>query len=121
MDTWSVVESQIQKTIETHLPSGAGTMTEAKLRQALEAVAKTAWREAESQVLTSLLTVEDLAEKFGISERRMRIIAVDRHRRFGVGWKTPGRWGAWLFLPSEIEILRPGPPGNPMWRKKSDP
>ena len=53
-----------------------------------------------------LLTVEDVAEMFGITPRRVRAIARNRHARFGIGWQVPGT-NNWLFRPGEVELLRP--------------
>lgn len=116
-DHWPIVEHKIEQTISDHLPYGGGPMTDVRLRSALDVVAKTAWREAEAQVLLNLLTVEDVAEQLGISPRRVRAIAAHRHERFGIGWKVPGTRGTWLFRPEELDSLRPGLPGNPNWKR----
>lgn len=117
MDTHPIVKQRIQTLIASYLPNGAGTMTETRLRSALEQVAQVAWQEAENDVLMNLLTVDQAAEMIGVSVRRMRAIAQVRHERFGIGWKVPGTRGTWLFRPQEIEALRPGPSGNPDWNK----
>lgn len=79
-------------------------------RQRVEHVLRTAIQEAAQdvarQTLASLLTADDLAERFGVSRRRIRALAKNRHERFDVGWQVPGT-GQWLFLPDEVELLRP--------------
>lgn len=103
------VNRLIDSLIESLLPHGTGTITEHRLRLALEQIATAAYAEGENQSLMSLLTIERVAEQIGVSARRMRAIAADRHERFGVGWKVPGARGTWLFRPEEIETLRPDP------------
>lgn len=107
-----ITNDQIKKTIEALLPYGAGPLTSQRLRTALETIAALAWREAESQVLLNLLTVEDIAELFGVSPRRVQALAKTRHARFGIGYQVPGT-RTWLFRPEEIELLRPGKTGRP--------
>lgn len=108
-----IINSEIDKQIETLLPYGAGPVNDFRLRKSLDLIANIAFREGQSYALLSLLTVQDVAERLGISERRVRAIAAYRHRRFGVGWKVPGTRGTWLFRPSEIEGLTPGKRGRP--------
>lgn len=113
----AMINRRIDDLIDSHLPNGVGTMTEIRLRSALQQVAQVAWQQAETNVLMNLLTIEQAAEMIGVSVRRMRAIAQARHERFGIGWKVPGTRGTWLFRPEEIEGLRPGPSGNPNWVK----
>ena len=54
--------------------------------------------------LTNLYTVDDLAQKFGVSGRRMRYIAENRHERYGIGMKING---GWVWTADEVEYLRP--------------
>jgi predicted RNase H-like HicB family nuclease len=57
----------------------------------------------------TLLTAQDVAAKLGVSRRRVSALAVRR----GVG-RVIG--GARLFATTDIEALRPGPPGRPKTR-----
>jgi hypothetical protein len=102
---WSIVEQQIANTIETLVPNGAGPITSQRLQTALTAVAQCSFDEGRSYALLNLLTVEDLVERLGISARRVRAIALDRHR-FGVGHQVGGT-NLWLFTPEELPALQP--------------
>lgn len=107
-----IVERQIEQALEHLFPQGAGPryqLTEHLLQQ----VADVAWREGQSYILLNLKTIQDVAETYGISERRARALAAERHARFGIGYQVPGT-RAWLFQPEEIASLAPGPQG---WRK----
>jgi len=101
-----IVESKIGMAMTAMFPHGAGTTSHARVGHWLDTVAQVAFREGEAGALMSLLTVEDVAEQFGISTRRVRAIARNRHGRFGIGWQVPGT-NQWLFRPCEIESLRP--------------
>ncbi len=115
----SLYEQQINKSIESLLPNGAGTITETKLRHVLDNVAQTAFSAGESYALTSLLTVNDVAELFGVDVSRIRAIAKQKHKQFGIGYQIPNT-NQWLFRPSEIESLRPGSVGRPRNGAKND-
>jgi hypothetical protein len=108
----SLYEQRINNLVESLLPNGAGTMTETRLRTALSQVAQVAFSAGESYALLSLLTVDDVAEKLGVSVRRVRAIAKIKHEQFGIGFQVPNT-AQWLFRPSEIESLRPGVVGRP--------
>lgn len=108
----SLYEQRINKLIESLLPNGAGTITETRLRTALSQVAQVAFSAGESYALTSLLTVSDVAELFGVNVSRVRAIAKRKHEQFGIGYQIPNT-NQWLFRPSEIESLRPGQVGRP--------
>ena len=93
-------------------PHGEGRTTKARVEHALQMVKLVAFEQGRVYALTSLLTSKDLAELFGVTERRVRAIAQAKHEQFGIGYKTPR--GDWLFAPEEIESLRPGSPGRPI-------
>lgn len=101
-----LVTNQIDQAIDALVPNGAGPVTDRRLRDQMEKVAAVAFREGQHYVLTSLLTVEDVAEKFNVTPRRVRAIAQNRHERFGIGWQVPGT-NQWLFRPEELEHLAP--------------
>jgi len=107
----SLYEQRINNLVESLLPNGAGTMTETRLRTALSQVAQVAFSAGESYALMSLLTVDDVAEQFGVSVRRVRAIAKIKHEQFGIGFQVANT-AQWLFRPSEIESLRPGVAGR---------
>ena len=52
------------------------------------------------------LTTRDMAAILGVSERRVRALAVHRNRKQKVGWQHPTR-GIWLFSAEDVEALRP--------------
>lgn len=113
----SIVKSEIDKSIDALIPYGAGTVTETRLRHVLDKIGEIAFREGQGYALGSLMTIEDAANLIGVSPRRMRAIAKDRHERFGVGYQIAGT-NTWLFRPEEIESLRPGPEGYPAGRPR---
>jgi hypothetical protein len=108
----SLYEQRINNLVESLLPNGAGTLTETRLRTALSQIAQVAFSAGESYALLSLLTIDEVAEQFGVSVRRVRAIAKIKHEKFGIGYQVPGT-NQWLFRPSEIESLRPGVVGRP--------
>lgn len=102
-----IISGEIQKMIDAFIPHGGGaTITEIRFRTALEKVGAQAFTIGQDYALTSLMTVEEVALTLGISERRVRAIAKNRHDRFGVGFQVPGS-NTWLFRPEELESLRP--------------
>ena len=108
----SLYEQKIDQMVSTFLPNGAGPINETRFRHALDQVARTAFSAGESYALLSLMTVEEMAHELGVSERRVRAIAQERHERMGVGYQVPGT-RQWLFRPEEIESLRPYSAGRP--------
>lgn len=106
------VLDRINREIEALSPHGEGRASSARVKRSLESVAAVAFREGQRYALSSLMTVDDVAEKLGVSARRVRAIAKAMHERYGVGWQAPGT-GVWLFRPEDIDILRPGPEGRP--------
>ena len=52
-----------------------------------------------------ILTIQDIAHEFGITTRRARALAKNRHERFGIGQQLPG--GQWVFRPDDLDILAP--------------
>lgn len=114
--TRSLYEQRINTLIASLLPNGAGTISETRLRTALSQTAQVAFSAGESYALMSLMTVDDVAEKLGVSVRRVRAIAKIKHEQFGIGYQVPNT-AQWLFRPSEIESLRPGKTGRPRTEK----
>ncbi|MFZ5815323.1 MAG: hypothetical protein ACOY93_08460 [Bacillota bacterium] len=111
-----IIEQRIQSLVEAALPHGAGSLSAHRLTTLLQNVATVAFREGESYALASLRTIADVAQRYGITERRARTVAKDRHERFGIGWQVPGTQ-VWLFRESEMEHLRPGERGRPRTKK----
>lgn len=100
----TMIEQDIDQTVETFLPHGAGTMTDVRLRTALTNVAKRAESAARAYYLGNLRTVDDMAEQFGVSRRRAQAIAKHHHERWGKGMKVGGTY---IFSEDEIESMRP--------------
>ena len=109
MDT--ITQDRINRLIEAITPQGAATITETKLRHALEQIAQVAYTQGEINSLMGLLTIQDVAEHYGISERRARALAANRHEKFGAGMKVEG---GWIFRPEELSGLAP----DEKYRKK---
>ena len=101
-----MLDKHIDRLMDTMFPHGAGRATHDRVRHSLELVTQVAFRQGTEYALMSLLTVEDVAEQFGITPRRIRAIAKNRQDRFGIGWQVPGT-NQWLFRPEEVEHLRP--------------
>lgn len=108
----SLYEQEINNQVNIFLPNGTGSITEISFRHALNMVGMRAFTSGESYALTSLLTADDVADRLGVSVRRVRALAKVRHEQFGIGYQVPGT-SQWLFMPSEIESLRPGKSGRP--------
>jgi hypothetical protein len=104
----------VNRAIDTLLGgTEARTMTRMRLETVLQALAHEVVRDTETSVLMSLLTAEDAADRLSITTRRVRAIARNRNARgIPIGWQVPGT-SQWLFLPDEVELLRPGKPGRP--------
>ena len=99
-----LVEQEIAQAVETHLPHGAGQMTAARLRAALQTVAQRTEVAARAYYLSSLRTVDDMAAEYGVSRRRAHAIAKRQHERWGKGMRVGN---AYIFSADEIESMRP--------------
>ncbi len=108
----AVTRTKIEDIINDVLPlgAGAGPLTSARLRFALEQVATVAFRQGESHALMSLITAEQAAERLGVSARRMRAIIAHRNERFGIGMKVGNTW---MVREQDLDILKPGPSHRP--------
>ena len=109
-----MVAREIEQTIETLLPHGAGQMTAVRLRTALRTIAQRTETAARAYYLGSLKTVDDMAAAYGVSRRRAQAIAKAQHERWGRGMRVGN---AYIFSDDEIESMRPAPtrgrPRNP--------
>ena len=105
-----LIASDIDREVETYLPNGAGQMTEARLRKALETVAKRVESNARSYYLGNLRTVDDLAARYNISRRRAQAIAKQQHERWGKGMMVGGTY---IFSDDELSTMEPGDRGRP--------
>lgn len=100
----AIIKLEIAQAIETFLPHGAGQMTAARLRTALQTIAKRTESAARAYYLGNLRTVDDLADQFGVSRRRAQAIAKHQHERWGKGMRVGN---AYIFAEDEIEGMRP--------------
>jgi hypothetical protein len=104
---FQIIEREIQNAIDSLVPHGAGAVTSQRLQHQFNKVVQRAFQQGESYALLSLMTVEDVAERIGVSKRRIRAIARNRQERgFPVGWQVPGT-NQWLFRPEDLEYLAP--------------
>lgn len=67
---------------------------------------------AEAGKVPRVMDTNDMAEILGVSQRRVQALA--NHR--GVGFQISR--GVHVFLPSDIDRLRPGPVGRPPSKSK---
>lgn len=101
-----MIEQEIDRAVETHLPHGAGQMTDVRLRTALRTIAQRAETAAREYYLSNLRTVDDLSAAYGVSRRRAQTIAKAQHERWGRGMRVGN---AYIFSDDEIESMRPAP------------
>lgn len=107
------------KTLADTLLGGqvAKTISHHRAEHVLTILAQKVIQHVRTEVLFSLKTVDDIAEIYQVTPRRIRAIAKWRRERgFPVGWQVPGT-NQWLFLPDEVKQLKPGLPGRPKTSK----
>lgn len=80
-------------------------------RNMLEIIAEYAYAEGRHDALAGLMTVEQVAEEFGVSRRRASAIIQHHHERFGLGRRFNS---SWLVHRDELESMRP----DPKYRRK---
>ena len=86
-------------------------LTRDRAERAMYAVAQDVAGYAADKARQSLMTAQDVAAEFGITHRRVVVLAKAR----GLGWKFSGDW---VFTPAEVEAMRHRPVGRP---RKPDP
>ncbi len=109
-----IIADRIAQLVESLLPHGGGTMTEQRLRMALEKVAHVAYTEGVADGLRSLRTADDAAEAWDVTLQRACTHIRRLHERWGVGAKVAG---VWLLTQAEIEQNAP----DPKYRRKPQP
>jgi hypothetical protein len=107
-----LLNQNIDTLIQSLIPNGSGPVTEPRLRWALETIAKEAFSAGGSYQLSNILTVDDIATRFGVSLRRAKALAMDRHERFGIGRKI-GATNVYVFSIDDLPALSPGPSHRP--------
>lgn len=113
----SLIEQEIDSTIEHLLPHGGGaTITETRLRSALDALATRIANHTRAYELLGIRTSDEMAEEWGVSKRRAQAHIATLHDRFGVGRKV-GR--DWLLSADEAERHPPRPGAGRPKREES--
>ncbi len=102
--------SEIDNAIERIIPHGAGTVTEPRLRQALNVLAQRIASNTRAYELLNIRTAEELAEEWGVSRRRAQAFIATLHERWGVGRKIGNMW---CLSADEVATHRPAKPGRP--------
>lgn len=101
-----VINRHIQNAINVIFPHGEGRVTRSCIEHHLRQIAQYAFTEGRNHALMGLMTVQDVAEHFGISPRRARALIANRHERFGVGMQV-GNTNVWLVHRDELPELKP--------------
>lgn len=97
----SLINQEIANTIGRLLPHGGGaTITETRLRTALDALAIRIANHTRAYELLGIRTSDEMAEEWGVSKRRAQAHIALLNARFGVGRKV-GR--DWLLSADEAE------------------
>lgn len=99
-----IINDRIERALNVLFPNGVGRTSPAQVRHQLETVATISLAEGRSQALMGLMTSQDVAEHFDITQRRARALIENRHRRFGSGMLV-GR--EWLVHRDELSALAP--------------
>ena len=76
-----IVHREIEKAMDVMFPYGAGKATHTHVRHWLDKIGQMAFSQGGDYALMSLLTVDDVAELFGISKRRARALAKNRIKK----------------------------------------
>lgn len=105
-----VIEDRIQSLVDSLPPHGAGSITDHRLRFALEQIAQVAYAEGKTDALRSLRTSEDAAATWGVSRARAHQRIQRLHQQHAVGAKMAG---VWLLTQEEIDQFAPVAPGRP--------
>lgn len=99
-----IVDREIETAMGTMFPHGTGRTTDTHVRHWLNTVAQRAFSQGRAWALMGLMTANDVAEQFNISERRARALIEHRHERFGVGMKVGT---VWLVHCDELPQVKP--------------
>jgi len=107
------INYEIETALDTLLQDKpGGTVTRQRLQAVLERLAQQVATDARNDTLLSLKTSADVAEIYQCSKQAINARAKRLKTRFGnFGWQVSS--GMWIFIPEEVEQLRPGKPGRP--------
>ena len=100
-----ISNESIQAQIEALVASFGHSVSETRLRHALETIAQYAYNEGKHDALSGLMSVDDVAIELGVSRRRANALIQNRHERFGTGMQI-GK-NTWAIHRDELEQLRP--------------
>lgn len=105
------IQQEIAATVDRLLPHGGGaTVTEHRLRSALDVLAQRIANHTRAYELLGIRTSDELAAEWGVTKRRVQAHVQMLHERFGVGRKIGS---VWMLSADEAERHRPGPAGRP--------
>lgn len=85
-------QQAIDEVVDRLLPNGAGTVTESRLRQALDVLSQRIATNTRAYELLGIRTSDELAAEWGVSRRRVQAFITTLHERWGVGRKIGGVW-----------------------------
>lgn len=87
-----ITQQVIENTLDQLFPNGDGHTNALRVRWALETIARKAFTAGRNHALMGLMTTNDVAAHFGISNRRARALIANRHERFGIGMRAGTTW-----------------------------
>jgi len=99
-----IITRRIDALIAALLPDGAGTISAAHMRTALEQVAQTAFGAGRADALQSLRTGSEAAELWGVTRQRASALIQRLHKQYGVGMQVGH---VWLLTTDDIERYKP--------------
>lgn len=89
----SMIQQEIADTLTRLIPHGGGaTITETRLRAALDVLAQRIANHTRNYELLGIRTADELAEEWGVTGRQVRSVIANAHERFGVGRKVGSQW-----------------------------
>lgn len=99
-----MIECDIENAMQAMFPHGAGQTNHTRVRHWLDKIAQIAFNHGRSYALLGLITANDVALHYNITERRARALIANRHQRFGIGMKLGN---SWLLHRDELQQLQP--------------
>jgi len=108
------IQLDIENMVKTMLKGRqTATVTEFTATELIGRLVSSVRKTERANALMSLMTVEDVAEYYGVTPRRIRAKAQAlRERGVNVGYQVPGT-RAWLFSRDELENVKPMSEGRP--------
>ena len=101
----TAIKQEIAATVDRLMPHGGGaTVTEVRLRSALDTLAQRVASASRAYELLGVRTSEEMAEEWGVSERQSQAFIATLHERLGVGRNIGGTW---VLSAAEAESYKP--------------